>query len=167
LRKPSFSATSAVVKDRTSVVTSYCRDGANASNLDQGGNVNGCALFLAFELQFAGSSRQAKGKDVLVIDDTAQSVLKGVPSTDLKGLVRVARHFSRNFQCNKFGVIERLFLSDDIEVVEVILALIVCHTIVKHLKNDVYDYELCVRTTFRAAHLSDVAPSQSIFIQTS
>jgi hypothetical protein len=132
LRKPSFSATSAVVKDRTSVVTSYCRDGANAS-----------------------------------IDDTAQSVLKGVPSTDLKGLVRVARHFSRNFQCNKFGVIERLFLSDDIEVVEVILALIVCHTIVKHLKNDVYDYELCVRTTFRAAHLSDVAPSQSIFIQTS
>jgi hypothetical protein len=71
LRKPPFSATSTNVKDRTPVVTSYCRDAANASNLDQGGYSNGCALFLAFELQFAGSSRQAKGKDVLRIDDTA------------------------------------------------------------------------------------------------
>jgi hypothetical protein len=50
LRKPSFSATSAVVKDGTSVVTYYCRDAVNASNLDQGGNSNGCALFLAFEI---------------------------------------------------------------------------------------------------------------------
>lgn len=71
LRKPSFSVTSCVVKDGTSIVTSYCRDAANASKLDQGGNSNGCALFLAFEIQFAGSSRQAKGKDVLRIDDTA------------------------------------------------------------------------------------------------
>jgi hypothetical protein len=56
---------------------------------------------------------------------------------------------------------------DDIEVVKVILALIGCHTLVKHLKNDIYDYDFCVSTIRRAAHLSDVDLSQSIFIQTS
>jgi hypothetical protein len=56
---------------------------------------------------------------------------------------------------------------DDIEVVKVILALIGCHTLVKHLKNDIYDYGFRASTTRRAPHLSDVATSQSIFIQTS
>jgi hypothetical protein len=55
---------------------------------------------------------------------------------------------------------------DDIEVVKVILALIGCHTVVKHLKYDVYSYDYCVSITLRAAHLFDVDPSQSIFIQT-
>jgi len=40
LRKPSFSVTSAVVKDGTSIVTSCWRDAANVSSLDQGGYSN-------------------------------------------------------------------------------------------------------------------------------
>lgn len=56
---------------------------------------------------------------------------------------------------------------DEIEVVKVILALIGCHTLVKHLKNDIYDSDFCVSTTRRAAHLSDIDLSQSIFIQPS
>jgi hypothetical protein len=52
---------------------------------------------------------------------------------------------------------------DEIEVAKVIPALILCHTVVKDLK-----YDICsVSTAFRAARLSDVDLSQSIFMQTS
>jgi hypothetical protein len=96
---------------------------------------------------------------------TPSNVRKGVPRSDLKGIVRDARHFSSNCQCNNCWRNRAVVIFGGFEVVKVILALIECHTLVKHLKIDIFEF--CVSTTRRAAHLSDVDLSQSIFRQPS
>lgn len=65
---------------------------------------------------------------------TPSNVRKGVPRSDLKGIVRDARHFSSNCQCNNCWRNRAVVIFGGFEVVKVILALIECHTLVKHLK---------------------------------
>lgn len=151
LRKPSFSFTSSSIEGGTSIVSSHCWDAANARYLDQGGSFSRRALFLAFVIQLQVRSGKPKGKMCFDLTTPPKACSKLSPGPFLKGIVRDARHSSSNFRCNNFRRDGAVMIFDEIEIVKIIPVLIGCHTVVKHLKYDIYSYDFCVSITLRAA----------------